>query len=173
MEFYKNHTEEIDEYDKINVNNNYKRLARSIDTDYEPYLNYVDKDNYICCKCNKTDENNYGFFILQCGHLFHIKCIIDNIDIFKSSKPILEYMNNVSCWQCNKIITKNELLYVFNRYYDITIEKIVKYEKEIKELEMKYDCIKNELSVCYEYKHQLNNQIETTKHIVKTLTSII
>lgn len=176
MEYYKSYLDN-DDYDKVSIRDQ-KRYARSIqiyenEEGYNNNLEVIEKDNYICCKCFKT-ENNYGFFILQCGHLYHINCIIDDKlnDLYRINN-FNEYVNNIKCEQCKKVLTKNELMYVFNRYNDITIDNIKKYENEIKNLEEKFEKIKQELGACYEYKHQLNTQIETTKHIIKTLISII
>ena len=134
----------------------------------------VKKTDFHCelCKSNSSKDN---FFILSCDHIYHIQCLADTHfeDIYKY--PVLdnEYFASRKCNICYKQLQLDEVMYLHGKYLKNTKDFIERHQNSIESLEYQMKKIKDELRVCYEYKHKLEQQREKSKQIVSILSTMI
>jgi hypothetical protein len=134
----------------------------------------VKKTDFHCelCKSNSSKDN---FFILSCDHIYHIQCLADTHfeDIYKY--PVLdnEYFASRKCNICYKQLQLDEVMYLHGKYLKNTKDFIESHQNSIVSLEYQMKKIKDELRVCYEYKHKLEQQREKSKQIVSILSTMI
>lgn len=130
--------------------------------------------NVLCGICNSNSKND-NFIILSCNHLFHIKCMVESEfdDIYKFNALDKEFFTNRKCKQCNVQLQTEELLFLHGKFLSSTKNNLESHQKSIANLEAQMNKIKEELRVCYNYSHKLEQQREKSKQIVTTLTSMI
>ncbi len=134
----------------------------------------VKKTDFHCelCKSNSSKDN---FFILSCDHIYHIQCLADTHfeDIYKYPVIDSEYFSHRKCNVCYKQLQLDEVMYLHGKYLKNTKDFIERHQNSIESLEYQMKKIKDELRVCYEYKHKLEQQREKSKQIVSILSTMI
>ena len=113
--------------------------------------------------------------ILTCGHIFHIRCLVDNhyTDANKYGVIDEEYFNSRCCLVCDKQMEMEDILYIHNKFYKNTKEYLNKQEENIQRLDKQMSKIKDELRICYEYKQKLEHQREKSKQIAITINTLM
>lgn len=134
----------------------------------------IKKADFYCelCKNNSSKDN---FFILSCDHIYHIQCLADTHfeDIYKYPIIDTEYFSSRKCNICYKQLQLDEVMYLHGKYLKNTKDFIERHQNSIENLEYQSKKIKDELRVCYEYKHKLEQQREKSKQIVSILSTMI
>lgn len=134
----------------------------------------IKKTDFYCelCKNNSSKDN---FFILSCDHIYHIQCLADTHfeDIYKYPIIDTEYFSSRKCNICYKQLQLDEVMYLHGKYLKNTKDFIERHQNSIENLEYQSKKIKDELRVCYEYKHKLEQQREKSKQIVSILSTMI
>ena len=113
--------------------------------------------------------------ILTCGHIYHIKCLVDNhyTDANKYGVIDDEYFKSRRCTVCSDQMEMEDILYIHNKFYKNTKEYIDKQEDTISSLDKQLTKIKEELRICYEYKQKLEHQREKSKQIIVTINTLM
>lgn len=142
-------------------------------TDIATTENDYNEENliYNCNMCFNKNKDN--FMILTCGHIFHIKCLVDNSDVNKYSVIDEEYFNSICCLTCNLKLEIEDILYIHNKFYKNTKNDIIKQDEYIDKLDKQMTKIKDELRVCFEYKQRLQQQREKSKQITVTINTLM
>jgi hypothetical protein len=134
----------------------------------------VKRSDFYCelCKSNSSKDN---FFILSCDHIYHIQCLADTHfeDIYKYPVIDNDYFSNRKCNICYKQLQLDEVMYLHGKYLKNTKDFIERHQNSIESLEYQSKKLKDELRVCYEYKHKLEQQREKSKQIVSILSTMI
>ena len=137
----------------------------------------LSKDNFNCKICNNKSHNkeDRSYMILSCNHIFHIKCLAETHfkDIYNYAVIDNEYFDNRKCTVCNFQIQLEEVMYLHSKFLSSTKVLIGKHQVSIENLESQLKSIKNELRICYDYKHKLEKDREKSKQIVSILTTMI
>lgn len=138
----------------------------------------MEKNNKKCdFKCELCDNNSNKdiFFILSCDHIYHIQCLADTHfeDIYKYSIIDNEYFSNRKCNKCHKNMQLDEIMYLHGKYLNNTKGFIERHQDSIESLEYQLKKIKDELRICYDYKHKLEQQREKSKQIVSILSTMV
>ena len=171
-EYYENKRDAFD-FSKTQVNI-VKQLVNKCEE--KTIDNNLLKDNFNCKICNKLRNKEVkSYMILSCNHIFHIKCLVEthSTDIYNYSVIDNEYFENCKCKVCNSQIDLDEIMYLHSKFLSNTKELIGKHQVSIENLETQLKNIKNELKVCYDYKHKLEKDREKSKQIVSILTTMI
>lgn len=123
--------------------------------------------NVISCYLCNTD--NQGFIILNCNHIFHIKCIAEfhqnqncNIDE--------DYIKNLSCSVCETGIQMDELHFIYSKYTSNSDKMLQEYTLLTEGLEAQLKSLKDEIRTCFEYKYKLQQSREKSKQILCMLS---
>lgn len=134
-----------------------------------------ERDEHKCNICNNQSNIKDSFMILTCGHIFHIKCLVDNhyLDANKYGVIDEEYLNSRSCTICNKQMEMEDILYIHNKFYKNTKEYINKQDEIIEALDRQMTKLKEELRTCYEYKQKLEHQREKSRQITVTINTLM
>jgi len=137
--------------------------------------NVIDNKSELRCGICHNQSKTDSFIILSCNHLFHIKCMVESEfdDIYKFNALDKEFFTNRKCKQCNVQLQTEELLFLHGKFLSSTKNNLESHQKSIANLEAQMNKIKEELRVCYNYSHKLEQQREKSKQIVTTLTSMI
>ena len=168
---YKDYKMEIDKNDKTE---NKTELVKTELIKHE--LELHKSSHFSCNLCgNKSSNNNNNYFILSCDHIYHIQCLADTHfqDIF--NYPIIdgEYFSNRKCNICSKKLQLEEIMYLHGKYLSNTKDSIEKHQFSIENFESHLKKIKDELRICYEYKHKLEQHREKSKQIVSILSTMM
>jgi hypothetical protein len=166
-----NETKEIDKKENLKISNQlYEETSSTISS-----INSTNSEQHSCKLCfNKTDTND-NYIILSCNHIFHIKCLaeIQFNDIYKFHVIDEEYFKTRKCMVCNKLLQTEELLFLHSKFLNNTKNLIENHDLSIKKFEKQLSDVKEELRICYNYKHKLQHEREKSKQIVNALTSMI
>jgi len=143
--------------------------------EYDYKNNYNTKDEHKCNLCLNRNSIKDSFMILTCGHIFHIKCLVDNhySDANKHGVIDEEYLNNRCCLICNKQMEIEDILYVHNKFYKNTKDYLIKQQENIEKLDKQMTKLKEELRICYDYKQKLENQREKSKQITIMINTLM
>ena len=131
-------------------------------------------NDLVCNLCkNKSSKDNY--VILSCDHIYHIQCLADIHfqDIYNYHVIDNEYFSHRKCNVCSKKMQLEEIMYLHGKYLSNTKDSIEKHQVSIDNLEYQLKKIKDELRICYEYKHKLEQQREKSKQIVSILSTMM
>jgi hypothetical protein len=141
----------------------------------ETMLSQNNRDGHICNLCYNQNATKDTFMILNCQHIFHIKCLVDNhyLDANKFGVIDEEYLNSRKCTVCNKQMEMEDILHIHNKFYKNTKEYITKQDEIIKQLDKQMSKIKDELRTCYEYKQRLEHQREKSRQITVTINTLM
>jgi hypothetical protein len=153
--------------------NNCNSTINSYESDIMSSQN--NRDSHICNLCCNQNSTKDTFMILNCQHIFHIKCLVDNhyIDANKFGVIDEEYLNSRKCTVCNKQMEMEDILYIHNKFYKNTKEYITKQDEIIKQLDKQMIKLKDELRTCYEYKQKLEHQREKSRQITVTINTLM
>ena len=134
----------------------------------------IKKSDFYCelCKNNSSKDN---FFILSCDHIYHIQCLAETHfeDVYKYPVIDTEYFSSRKCNICYKQLQLDEVMYLHGKYLKNTKDFIERHQNSIEGFEYQLKKMKEELRVCYEYKHKLEQQREKSKQIVSILSTMI
>ncbi len=134
----------------------------------------IKKSDFYCelCKNNSSKDN---FFILSCDHIYHIQCLAETHfeDVYKYPVIDTEYFSSRKCNICYKQLQLDEVMYLHGKYLKNTKDFIERHQNSIESFEYQLKKMKEELRVCYEYKHKLEQQREKSKQIVSILSTMI
>lgn len=128
-----------------------------------------------CCKiCNNVHKPG-SFIILSCDHIFHVQCLAEESfkDLYKHTMMDGDFLATQYCSLCHQQIQKEELLFLHSKYLKCTEEKAHSHHSKIGALEEKLAKLKEELRVCYEYRHKLDGDREKSKQLVSTLMTLV
>ncbi len=121
---------------------------------------------HICEYCE--NKVNSKFIILDCGHIFHIKCLVENHlkDIY--NYPVIddEYFSHKVCSICKVQISREDLLFLHTKYITSTDKDIDEFTTSMNKLEEQMNNLKNEIKTCFDYKHKLQQSREKSKQII-------
>lgn len=127
-----------------------------------------------CGICNnKSPKGN--FIILSCNHVFHVQCLAENhfVDVYKFAVIDSEYFASRKCQCCGQKLQTEELMFLHSKFLSGTKERLDSHQTAVLGLEDRMNKLKEELKVCYEYKHKLECDREKSKQIVSTLLTMI
>jgi hypothetical protein len=134
-----------------------------------------EREEHKCNICYNTNKIKDSFMILTCGHIFHIRCLVDSHynDANKCGVIDEDYLNSRICSVCSSKMEMEDILYIHNKFYKNTKEYIVKQDETIDRLDKQMSKLKEELRICYEYKQKLEHQREKSRQITITLNTIM
>lgn len=128
-------------------------------------------ENFVCNICENKNTKADKFIILSCNHIFHISCLAESHleDVYKYDVIDNEYFASRKCSECSEKLQSSEILFLHSKFLSETKNKINNHASSIEELENKLKILKEELKVCYNYKHRLEQEREKSKQIITTL----
>jgi hypothetical protein len=135
-----------------------------------------DNQEKISCRiCFDKSGIKENYIILSCNHVFHIQCLAETHfqDIYKYPVIDNEYFMNRKCKICNNNLQTEEIMFLHGKFLSNTKTQIEKHQFSIERLEDQHKIIKEELRVCYDYKHKLESEREKSKQIVSILTTMM
>jgi hypothetical protein len=133
------------------------------------------RDDHKCNLCCNKNQIKDSFMILTCGHIFHIRCLVDShyTDANKCGVIDEDYFNSRICCVCSSRMEMEDILYIHNKFYKNTKEYIVRQDETIEKLDKQMTKLKEELRTCYEYKQKLEHQREKSRQITVTINTMI
>jgi hypothetical protein len=134
-----------------------------------------ERDDHKCNLCYNKNQIKDSFMILTCGHIFHIRCLVDShyTDANKCGVIDEDYFNSRICYVCSSQMEMEDILYIHNKFYKNTKEYIVRQDETIEKLDKQMTKLKEELRTCYEYKQKLEHQREKSRQITVTINTMI
>ena len=128
-----------------------------------------------CRICENKSGRQDNYMILSCNHTFHIYCLAETHfnDVYKFHVIDSEYFGTRKCLVCNNLMQTEELMFLHSKFLNGTKDRIDSHNTKIESLEVKLKDVKEDLRVCYEYKHKLEHEREKSKQIVATLMTMI
>lgn len=128
-----------------------------------------------CVICDNKSGRQDNYMILSCNHTFHIYCLAETHfnDVYKFHVIDSEYFCSRKCLVCSNVMQTEELMFLHSKFLNGTKDRIESHNNKIESLETKLRDIKEDLRVCYEYKHKLEHEREKSKQIVATLMTMI
>lgn len=182
----------ISESDVSHTNTNITKEISNVNTIkqiYEPEQTFYNKEkeyqkqdtdshvsnSHHCNLCFNKNNIKDAFMILTCGHIFHIRCLVDNHYSAANKSGVIdeEYFNSRCCLVCNNQMEMEDILYIHNKFYKNTKEYLVKQDQRIEILDKQMTKLKDELRICYEYKQKLEHQREKSKQITITINTLM
>lgn len=139
----------------------------------------IEKDiqhgSHNCNLCFNKNNIKDAFMILTCGHIFHIRCLVDNHYSEANKCGVIDekYLNDRRCLVCNNQMETEDILYIHNKFYKNTKEYLIKQEENISIIDKQMTKLKEELRICYEYKQRLEHQREKSKQISVTINTLM
>lgn len=142
--------------------------------DSQPQLNKR-REEHTCNLCHNQHQIKDSFMILTCGHIFHIRCLVDSHYTDANRYGVIdeEYLSSRKCCVCSKQMEMEDILYIHNKFYRNTKEYITKQDDIIDALDKQMTKLKEELRVCYEYKQKLEHQREKSRQITVTINTMM
>ena len=128
-----------------------------------------------CRICENKSGRQDNYMILSCNHTFHIYCLAETHfnDVYKFHVIDSDYFGTRKCLVCNNLMQTEELMFLHSKFLNGTKDRIDSHNTKIESLELKLKDIKEDLRVCYEYKHKLEHEREKSKQIVATLMTML
>ena len=147
----------------------YSRVEYSVSSKHQ------ERDDHKCNLCYNKNQVKDSFMILTCGHIFHIRCLVDShyTDANKCGVIDEDYFNSRICCVCNSQMEMEDILYIHNKFYKNTKEYIIRQDETIERLDKQMTKLKEELRTCYEYKQKLEHQREKSRQITVTINTMI
>lgn len=132
-------------------------------------------DSKVCCGICNNKSNNGNFIILACNHVFHVKCLAENHfkDVYNFSVIDSEYFATRKCMCCQHPLQTEELMFLHSKFSSSTKDRLDFHQTAVTVLEEKMNKLKEELKVCYDYKHKLERDREKSKQILSTLLTML
>ena len=147
---------------------------------YESDVNSINREsefssivtNIICELCN--DSLDSKFIILNCGHIFHVKCLVSLHlkDIYDYPSIDEQYFTDKKCLVCNSGIETEDFMVLHTKFLSSTNHNIVDFTKKLEKMEGDLNKIKQDIKVCLDYKHKLQQNREKSKQIIAILNAI-
>lgn len=130
---------------------------------------------HVCNICFNKKSTKDTFMILTCGHIFHIKCLVNSHYSDANKYGIIDekYFNSRCCLVCTNQMEMEDILYVHNKFYKNTKEHLVQQDLRIDIIDKQLTKLKEELRVCYDYKQRLEQQREKSKQITVTINTLM
>ena len=134
-----------------------------------------ERDEHKCNLCYNKNQVKDSFMILTCGHIFHIRCLVDShyTDANKCGVIDEEYFNSRICYVCSNQMEMEDILYIHNKFYRNTKDYIIRQDETIEKLDKQMSKLKEELRVCYEYKQKLEHQRDKSRQITVTINTMM
>jgi hypothetical protein len=132
-------------------------------------------EEHTCNLCHNQNKIKDSFMILTCGHIFHIRCLVDSHYTEANKYGVIdeEYLTSRNCCICSKQMEMEDILYIHNKFYKNTKEYITKQDETIEQLDKQMSKLKEELRICYEYKQKLEHQREKSRQITVTINTMM
>lgn len=145
-----------------------RNIHKSLDSD----IIEMDNSNTTTNKCELcSTESDSKFIILNCGHLFHVGCIVEHQlrDIFKYENIDEGYFSNTLCNVCETIVDKEDLLIIHTKYMSSTETILEAFTNNLNLLEFELKKLRDKIKGCLCEKHKLQQSREKSKHIISIL----
>ncbi len=129
-----------------------------------------------CYKCKNGGNKNDPFMILNCGHIFHIGCLVEiHFDEFTNSGGIIDsrFINNCICMVCDEQMEVEDILHMHNKYTKSTKEQLKYQSEQIDILDKQMSKLKDEMRIQLEYKQRLEDKRNKSKQITITLNNLL
>jgi hypothetical protein len=129
----------------------------------------------VCCRICNNKSSKGNFIILSCNHVFHVQCLAEThfVDIYKFAVIDSEYFETRKCQCCGHQFQTEELMFLHSKFLSITKDRLEYHQTAVTSLEERMNKLKEDLKVCYEYKHKLECDREKSKKIVNTLMTML
>lgn len=130
---------------------------------------------HICNLCANENNVQDSFMILTCGHIFHIRCLVDNHYSEANKFGVIDeqYFKSRKCLVCTTQMETEDILYIHNKFYKSTKDYITKQEEHIEKLDKQMTKLKDELRSCYEYKQGLEQKRDKSKQIAVIINTMM
>ena len=132
--------------------------------------------SYDCYKCKNGGNKNDPFMILNCGHIFHIGCLVEiHFDEFTNCGGIIDerFISNCICMVCDEQIEVEDILHMHNKFTKSTKEQLKYQSDQIDILDKQMSKLKDEMRVQLEYKQRLEDKRNKSKQITITLNNLL
>lgn len=129
-----------------------------------------------CYKCKNGGNKNDPFMILNCGHIFHIGCLVEiHFDEFTNCGGIIDerFIKNCTCMVCNEQMEVEDILHMHNKFTKSTKEQLKYQSDQIDILDKQMSKLKDEMRVQLEYKQRLEDKRNKSKQITITLNNLL
>jgi hypothetical protein len=134
------------------------------------------KTTHDCYKCKNGGNKNDPFMILNCGHIFHIGCLVEiHFDEFTNCGGIIDdkFIKNCTCMVCDEQMEVEDILHMHNKFAKST-KKQLKYQyDQIDILDKQMSKLKDEMRIQLEYKQRLEDKKNKSKQITITLNNLL
>lgn len=132
--------------------------------------------NHDCYKCKNGGNKNDPFMILNCGHIFHIGCLVEiHFDEFTNCGGIIDekFINNCICMVCEEPMEVEDILHMHNKFTKSTKEQLKYQTDSINVLDKQLTKLKDEMRIQLEYKQRLEDKRSKSKQITITLNNLL
>lgn len=132
--------------------------------------------SHDCYKCKTTGNKNDPFMILNCGHIFHIGCLVEiHFDEFKNCGGIIDerFITNCICMVCDEQMEVEDILHIHNKFTKSTKEQLKYQSDQIDILDKQMSKLKDEMRIQLEYKQRLEDKRNKSKQITITLNNLL
>ena len=131
---------------------------------------------YDCYKCKNDGNKNDSFMILNCGHIFHIKCLVEiHFDEFTNCGGIIDdkFMTKCKCMLCHELMEVEDIVHVHNKFTKSTKEQLVFQNDQLAHLDKQMSKLKDEMRTQLEYKQRLEDKRNKSNQIKITLNNLL
>lgn len=132
--------------------------------------------NHDCYKCKNGGNKNDPFMILNCGHIFHIGCLVEiHFDEFTHCGGIIDerFIKNCICTVCDEQMEVEDILHMHNKFTKSTKEQLKYQSDQIDILDKQMSKLKDEMRIQLEYKQRLEDKRNKSKQITITLNNLL
>lgn len=145
-------------------------MSRAIDTNTNTNTDTNTKATCELCK----DISESKFVILNCGHVFHVQCLVQYQlkDIYKYETLGESYFTNTKCKVCDVIVDKEDMLIIHTKYMSSTESLLLMFVNRLETLDYELKKVKDDLRSCLDEKHVLEQSREKSKHIISILETL-
>jgi hypothetical protein len=124
------------------------------------------KNTHVCEICNSVNSNN-NFIILNCGHIYHINCLVEchyeNLDKYAVIDE--HFIDSCVCLMCHERMELEDISHIHNKFLKTTKICLTKQQENIDLVDKQMEKLKDELRTLMEYKQRLEHQKERSKQI--------
>ena len=109
-----------------------KQKSKNVNVNHVNHDNHDNHVNHDCYKCKNGGNKNDPFMILNCGHIFHIGCLVEiHFDAFTNCGGIIDekFINNCICMVCEEPMEVEDILHMHNKFTKSTKEQL-KYQTD-------------------------------------------
>lgn len=132
--------------------------------------------SHDCYKCKNGGSKNDPFMILNCGHIFHIGCLVEiHFDEFTNCGGIIDqkFISNCRCMVCDEQMEVEDILHMHNKFTKSTKEQLKYQSDQIDILDKQMSKLKDEMRIQLEYKQRLEDKRNKSKQITITLNNLL